>query len=199
MSAVRLHWMQNQLYENSRKSSCYNTVASKVNKILKMKKKIKRNAHRFKINKGLVNSGNGSQPIIDVGREEQTRPRLFSSSLHQYTCKRRANKTVFGESTTWTQRFTVCDSAYMTETNMGPGSNAPALKCQPSHLNSDQPFDRLFFPPWRNVKLFCTTLLFAKARKRFLTSDTEDQPRVFTWIYKISYNLVSTLSYTSEI
>ena len=122
--------MLNQLYENSRKNSCYNTVASKENKILKMNKKIKRNAHRFKITKGLVNSGNGSRPIIiDVRREEQTRSRLFSSLLPQYTCKRRASKTVFRESTTWTQRFTVCKSAYMTEINMGPGSNAPALKC----------------------------------------------------------------------
>ena len=86
------------------------------------------------------------------------------------------------------KRFTVCDSTYMSEINMGPGSNAPVLKCQVSHLNSDQPFDRLFFPPWRNDKLFCTTLLFAKAHKRFLTvpSDTEDQPPVFTLIYKVT-------------
>ena len=33
------------------------------------------------------------------------------------------------------KRFTLCDSAYMTEIIMGPGSNVPALKCQPSHLN----------------------------------------------------------------
>ena len=47
MSAIRLHWILYQLHENSRKSSCrYNTVASKENKILKMKKETKRNSHK---------------------------------------------------------------------------------------------------------------------------------------------------------
>ena len=82
MSAVRLHWIPDQWYENSRNSSCScNTVASKENKILQMKKETKRNAHRFKIHKGLVNSWKESRLIIDVGREEQTRSRPFSTIL----------------------------------------------------------------------------------------------------------------------
>ena len=49
----------------------------------------------------------------------------------------------------------------------------PALKCQPSHLNSDQPFDRLFLPQWRNVKLFCTNfIIVCKSPQAFLNSAT---------------------------
>ena len=82
-----------------------------------MKKETKINAHRFKIHKGLVNSGNGSRPSLMLSVKSKLDPGFSHLQFIHTLAKRERVKPFFN------------NSARMTEINMGPVGNAPVLKC----------------------------------------------------------------------